>query len=116
MGRPKGIMGRRSIASRFWSKVEKTDTCWIWKGAKTGRYLCRYGVLYILHKIRLAHKISWELHFGPIPDGVQILHKCDNSLCVRPDHLFEGNHEINMRDAIVKGRHNFTDEYKQAHR
>ena len=91
--------------SRFWAKVNKTETCWVWIGARAsyGYGSLRSGG----HKGRLekAHRISWEIHFGPIPDGLLVLHHCDNPPCVRPDHLFLGTQSDNMYDAVRKGRH-----------
>jgi uncharacterized protein (DUF433 family) len=52
-----------------------------------------------------AHRISWELHFGPIPAGMNVCHHCDVRHCVRPDHLFVGTHVDNMQDCLRKGRH-----------
>ena len=95
----------RPIADRFWEKVSKTDSCWVWTGVKT-----RGGYGY-LHKSsgteqqsRRAHRISWELHNGQIPDGLWVLHKCDNPPCVNPDHLFLGDRKANMDDCAAKGR------------
>lgn len=52
-----------------------------------------------------AHRVSWEHHFGPIPGGLFVLHKCDNKICIRPDHLFLGTQMDNTKDKIKKGRH-----------
>jgi len=76
------------LAERFWAKVEKKPGCWIWKGSVTkhGGYgeLIRGGG--DRTKLR-AHRVSWELHHGPIPDGLCIFLRCGNPLCVRPEHL-----------------------------
>lgn len=91
------------LAVRFWAKVEKTPTCWEWRGATVTGYghISMGGVL---GKIRLAHRISWEMHNGPIPDGLHVCHRCDNPKCVRPDHLFLGTDLDNAQDRDAKGR------------
>jgi hypothetical protein len=81
---------------RFWARVLKSEGCWLWKGAHPGKYGQLDG--------RGAHVVSWELHFGPVPDGMHVCHKCDNPPCVRPDHLFLGTPLDNMTDKIAKGR------------
>lgn len=87
---------------RFWSKVEKTDTCWIWGGNKNQD---GYGLFYPLSKkTAQAHRFSWSLINGPVPDGLYVCHKCDNPSCVNPDHLFVGTQTDNMRDCKNKGR------------
>lgn len=97
----------RSLAERFDSKIERIpfSGCWIW----TGRVMERngYGTL----GRNLAHRISWKLHSGPIPKGLYVLHRCDVSCCVNPEHLFLGTQLDNVRDMMAKGRQNMGDRY-----
>ena len=98
---PVGIYPRASAPDRFWKYVRKTDTCWLWTGGTTGGY----GSFSIgRHRKQPAHRFSWALHYGPIPDGLWVLHQCDNPPCVRPDHLFLGTVKDNARDMAQKGR------------
>lgn len=90
-----------SVESRFWSKVQKTDDCWLWRAT---RFPKGYGQIKIKGRRRLAHRVAWELTNGPIPDGLQVCHHCDNPPCVRPDHLFLGTQSDNIQDAVSKGR------------
>lgn len=90
--------------SRFWPKVDKSGDCWMWTAAKipTG-----YGRLRRSKKDdgwAYAHRVSWEIHNGPIPSGLCVLHKCDNPPCVNPEHLWLGTMADNMRDRDRKGR------------
>lgn len=67
----------------FWEKVEKTERCWLWKAARSKEY----GHFKFGDKITNAHRVAYELEIGPIPPGHHIHHKCENPLCVNPDHL-----------------------------
>lgn len=87
--------------NRFWSKVDKTSNCWEWQAAKD---VDGYGRFQLNGKTGLAHRIAYELDVGEIPEGMCVLHKCDNPKCVRPDHLFVGTHADNVRDREEKGR------------
>ncbi len=87
-------------ANKFWAKVQKSDGCWVWQGC----IVRRYGVLGHDGKQVKAHRVAWGLTNGPIPNGLSVLHKCDNPPCVRPDHLFLGTQLDNMRDCSAKGR------------
>lgn len=108
---------RQPLAARFWAKVDRNgptqphmDTCcWQWTASTTGN---GYGHLRLGRSGRLviASRLAWEMTHGPIEDsrddfhGICVLHRCDNRRCVRPDHLFLGDHTANMRDKVAKGR------------
>lgn len=98
-----------SILDRFWSKVDKSGECWIWTAAMTAGYgSFAIGSRTDGSKRRvLAHRFSWELEHGPIPEGMDALHRCDNPPCVRPAHLFLGDQIANMADMAAKGRSTF---------
>lgn len=89
---------------RFWSHVDKSGDCWIWTAAKKRR---DYGGFVLHGKGRYAHRVSWQITYGDIPDGMNVLHHCDNPSCVNPNHLFLGNQSDNARDMVSKGRMNF---------
>ena len=91
----------RVTAERFWAKVDRSGECWLWTGPQVGR---GYGKTSFNGKTQRAHRVSWELTYGPIPAGVFVCHKCDNPLCVRPEHLFLGTPLDNVRDMCAKKR------------
>lgn len=92
----------KTLAERFWEKVDirGEDECWLWLGGIPDRY----GEFYDSGRMKKAHRVAYELSNGPIPDGLEILHTCDNPPCINPKHLFTGTHQDNMTDMVQKGR------------
>jgi hypothetical protein len=96
------------VIDRFWTKVNKTDNCWLWTGSTTSKdRSVVYGRFqYATRTTRAAHRVAWELTRGPIPGDLLVLHRCDVGLCVNPDHLFLGTTLDNVLDKERKGRSN----------
>lgn len=96
---------RPSMEERFWSKVDLKgpDDCWEWQASKLPDGYGSFGVR--SRVVDKAHRVSWVLKNGPIPDGMSVCHRCDNPPCVNPDHLFLGTQQDNMKDMVSKGRH-----------
>lgn len=90
------------INQRFWKKVQKTNSCWLF----TGGLARGYGHFSYEDKPIKAHRFSWIIHFGAIPKNKLVCHKCDIRNCVNPDHLFLGTQRDNIQDMIQKGRIN----------
>jgi hypothetical protein len=103
---------QRPVEQRFWEKVDKAGAipagapkigpCWLWVGIRHPRHhhgriamAARGGTMY-------AHRVSWELHFGPIAEGMDVCHRCDNPPCVNPAHLFLATHVDKVRDMQLK--------------
>lgn len=111
---PIGTRARGTVIERFWRYVEKTDGCWIW----TGKSLNQKGYGHIQlggkgTKHKLSHRLSYEIHHGPIPDGMVVMHSCDNPTCVNPSHLSAGTQSQNILDAFSRGRKTAKPPHKQ---
>lgn len=89
---------------RFWSKVAVTanpDLCWEWQSSLMHK---GYGQFHFEGKIKRTHRVAYEITHGSIPDGLHVLHTCDNRKCCNPAHLFLGTTQKNTQDMVNKGR------------
>jgi hypothetical protein len=84
-----------SVEERFWAKVNKTEGCWNWTGCT---FPGGYGSFSISRKNQAAHRVSYEMAFGPIPDGMEIDHTCHERGCVNPNHLRLATHKQNSEN------------------
>lgn len=92
---PAGTSFRKRLAS-----FAGQDGCWLWNGAtKNG-----YGYTTLFGVTMNAHRAAYLIAVGPIPNGLDVCHRCDVRLCIRPDHLFTGTRKENMEDCVSKGR------------
>lgn len=92
---------KRNFKKRFLGYIQKTPTCWLWTGAVNNH---GYGNFNVNHKTTLSTRISYELHIGKIPEGLWVLHHCDNPPCVKPAHLYAGTPSDNIQDAYRRNR------------
>lgn len=93
-----------TLRQRFEAKVDRSggpDACHPWTASRQKR---GYGFFAVRRKNQLAHRVAFQLSTAPIPDGLCVLHDCDNPRCCNPKHLFLGTHKDNMRDMVRKGR------------
>lgn len=104
MGYNDGMGKQMNMEQVFWSHVAKSDDCWAWTASLNRKGYGQFEFSVPSRRTIRAHRASWTIHFGEVPPGMWVLHKCDNPACVRPDHLFLGTNVDNVRDKINKGR------------
>lgn len=94
------VADRSAVARRI--EIDKTTGCWLWQGAIKSN---GYGHLNIDGRTVGAHRVAYELHVGPVPEGMRVLHSCDVRRCVNPDHLHIGTAADNSREMVERGRY-----------
>ncbi len=94
---------KEQTITKFWTRVKIKGLldCWVWQGHCLS---FGYGQARFDGKRQVAHRIAWQITYGPIPQGLFVLHKCDNPPCVNPTHLYVGTHTDNMRDVRLRNQ------------
>ena len=98
---------QQKVLDHFWQKVNKKGPheCWLWTGSVlTNQRGDKRGTMMVNRRRITAHRLSYELFVGTIPEELSVCHTCDNGLCVNPSHLFLGTQQDNVTDSIIKGR------------
>ncbi len=108
----KGYHKSKSLSQRLLERTKTVGDCLIWQGATNTR---GYGFISIGAKLFRVHRLIWQLAHGGIPQGFNVLHKCDNPSCIKLDHLFLRTFKDNTRDAMLKGRFRPSEFGKLAH-
>ena len=105
-GDPLYIKEKIPYTTPAWEHRGTYQGCWEWTGGlrNSSDKWCQYGAVRINGKTKLVHRVAYEEIYGPIPEGMNVCHSCDNTLCWRPDHLFLGSSKENTHDAVKKGR------------
>ena len=97
------------LSGRF--EIDADTGCWVWNRA---RNVHGYGAIGIDNKVKRAHRVAWQAYVGDIPDGMAVLHRCDNPPCINPDHLYLGTKADNSLDMVRKGRSAAGERHSQA--
>lgn len=97
------VLSEKDVA-RFWTKVQRGEGCWEFTGKRTVHAPLPRGHFSVGRKLYLASRVAWVIVNGPIPDGLFVLHHCDNGVCCNPAHLFLGTRSDNSLDMVAKGR------------
>lgn len=97
------VIASKEALEYFWTQVNRDGDCWLWTGNRLQASL-GYGRFYFAGQTFKAHRFSYMANVGPIDDSLCVCHKCDNPICVRPEHLFKGTHKDNGEDKANKGR------------
>ena len=101
------LLGWNEMHEFFNDKYEVVGECFLWTKALHGKTrLHSYGYTWYINRRWKTHRLSYELNLGPIPEGMSVLHSCDNPRCINPEHLVLGTHDDNMRHLKERGRAN----------